>query len=135
MALAVCIDIGVAAVLAFALGNPVAGVAWLWGVLFMFPFFGSLRQLLEHRSPDADPDVDYTVVDHGAVNRLFGAGPLASTLGSAGFNRHALHHWEPTVSYTRLGDIESFLRQTDAAPLIESRSTSYTRTFLRLLEL
>lgn len=115
-------------------GAEVAGVAWLAGLLLVFPFFVSLRQLLEHRSEDADPNMDYTQVDHGAVNRLFGDGPMASTMGSAGFNRHALHHWEPNLSYTRLADLETWLLRTEAAPLIQERQTSYAKTFRQLLE-
>jgi fatty acid desaturase len=119
----------------WVLGSPAAALAWLAGVLLVFPFFVSLRQVLEHRAEDADPDIDYTGVDHGAVNRLFGDGPVANTLGSAGFNRHALHHWEPNVSYTRLGDIEQYLLRSDVAPLIRNRRTTYAQTFLRLFEL
>jgi fatty acid desaturase len=113
----------------------VPALAWIGGVLFVFPFFVSLRQVLEHRAEDADPGVDYTQVNHGPVNRLFGDGPVATTLGGAGFNRHALHHWEPTVSYTRLSEIEDFLMRTDAAALVRSRRTTYSAIFLRLFEL
>ena len=123
-------------VLALALTGRWAGAAaWAAGELVVFPFFVSLRQTLEHRAEDADPSADYTQIDHGAVNRLFGDGPLASTLGSAGFNRHALHHWEPQVSYTRLGDLERYLLRTDLAEDVAARQTSYRLTFLRLLEL
>ena len=74
------------------------------------PFFVSLRQTLEHRDEDAHPGSDYTRVDHGGdANRLFGDGPVANTLGSAGFNRHALHHWEPQVSLHRLRELERYL--------------------------
>ena len=82
----------------------------------VFPFLASLRTLLEHRAEDADPRANYAEVDQGPVNRLFGSGPLASTLGSAGFNRHALHHWEPQISYTRLKDIEAYLLRTEVGP-------------------
>lgn len=134
LALSGVLNLAIAAALVL-LGSPAAAIAWLGGLLVVFPFLASLRTLLEHRSEDADPEVDYHQVDHGAINRLFGTGPLASTLGSAGFNRHAIHHWEPQVSYTRLVDIEGYLLRTDAAPLIRERQTSYANTFLRLLEL
>jgi fatty acid desaturase len=116
-----------------ALGAWAAAVAWALGLGAVFPFFVSLRQTLEHRAEDADPDADYTRIEHGAVNRLFGDGPLASTLGSAGFNRHALHHWEPQVSCTRIAELERFLDRTELAPLLRERRTSYRETFLRLL--
>jgi fatty acid desaturase len=123
------------AVALVALGSPAAGAAWIAGSLVFFPFFASLRQLLEHRSEEAEAGIDYTRVDHGAVNRLFGEGPLSSTFGSAGFNRHALHHWDPNVSYTRLKDLEAYLRRTEIADMVEARQTSYPAIFLRLLEL
>jgi len=129
------INLGIAFALALVLDSPVAAAAWLGGLLVVFPFMASLRTLLEHRSEEADPHVDYHEVEHGPVNRLFGSGPLANTVGSAGFNRHAIHHWEPQLSYTRLADVEAYLLTTEAAPLIRQRQTSYTDTFLRLLEL
>ena len=116
-------------------GFEAAGAAWVCGVVLVTPFFISLRQVLEHRSEEADAHLDYREVDHGAVNRLFGDGPLANTLGSAGFNRHALHHWDPGISYTRLRDVERYLLHTPAAGEIQKRQTTYSETFLRLLEL
>jgi fatty acid desaturase len=134
IAAAAAVNLGIAALL-IAFGSAAAAIAWLVGLLVVFPFLASLRQLLEHRSEEASAAVDYTAVDHGAVNRLFGDGPLASTLGSAGFNRHALHHWEPQLSYTRLKDVERYLLRTPVAGAVRERQTSYRNTFLRLLEL
>lgn len=118
----------------WALGSWPAAVAWAGGELGFFPFFVSLRQTLEHRSEDADAHTDYRLIDHGPTNRIFGDGPLADTLGSAGFNRHALHHWEPQVSCTRLRDLEGFLSATELEPYLAERRTTYAKTFTRLLE-
>jgi fatty acid desaturase len=131
---AALINLAIAAALAFPLNSPVAALTWLGGLVVVFPFIASLRTVLEHRSEEADSHVDYHQVDHGPVNRLFGSGPLASTMGSAGFNRHAIHHWEPQLSYTRLADVEAYLLRTEVAPLILERQTTYADTFLRLLE-
>jgi hypothetical protein len=87
---------------------------------------------LEHRDENARRDVDYAHTPHGAINRLFGDGPLASTLGGAGFNRHLIHHWEPQISYTRLREVEQFLMETPAAEDLRHRQTTYVRTFARL---
>ena len=92
-------------------GSALAGsiplaLAWSIGTAGFLPFFSSLRQLLEHRDEDADARVDYSRVAHGPVNRLFGDGPISSTFGGAGFNRHLLHHWEPAVPFTRLRELE-----------------------------
>ncbi len=112
-----------------------AAVAWTLGVLVFFPFFGALRQLLEHRDEYASDDVDYTEVIHGAIHRLFGDGLLASTLGGAGFNRHLLHHWDPQLSCTRLKELERFLLSTEARDYLEARSTTYWTTARKLFHL
>lgn len=77
--------------------------------------------------------IDYSTQPHGAVNRLFGDGPLASTLGGAGFNRHLLHHWEPQISYTRLRELEVYLLRTDAAEGVRMRQSTYLETFWALV--
>ncbi len=110
---------------AFAISGWPGLVAWVLGVGAFFPVFATLRQLLEHRSTAADPAADYAVTDHGALTRIFGSGPIASTFGGAGFNRHLLHHWEPQISCTRLGDLEHYLGKTCAAPVMAARRSSY----------
>jgi fatty acid desaturase len=107
-------------------------LAWPIGVLVIHPAVNAVRQLLEHRSYDARSDIDYAAVDHGAMSRMFGWGPLASTLGGAGFNRHLLHHWDPQLSYTRFAELERFLLETKARDAVLGVTTTYTRAFLRL---
>ena len=109
-----------------------AALAWALGVAVFFPFFGALRQLLEHRDEHASDGADYTETVHGAVHRLFGDGMVASTLGGAGFNRHLLHHWDPQLSCTRLRELERFLTTTQARGFLEGRRTTYGRTFRKL---
>lgn len=105
---------------------------WFAGLLMMFPFLNSVRQLLEHRDEQATSDQDFTQCDHGEVNRMFGSGPIASTLGSAGFNRHLLHHWDPQISYTNLAEVERFLDDSNASPILATYQTGYFPTFIRL---
>jgi fatty acid desaturase len=114
-------------------GEPALAAAWTLGTLSVMPLFVALRQLLEHRSESADARVDYTTVNHGAVNRLFGDGLLASTLGGAGFNRHLLHHWEPQISYTRLRELERYLDGTPAAEALARHRGTYWQTFWALV--
>jgi len=120
-------------VIAVAAQQYTLALAWIFGTLSVMPLFVSLRQLLEHRSEGADPHVDYTTVQHGSVNRLFGDGPIASTLGGAGFNRHLLHHWEPQISYTRLREVERYLMRTSAAAAMKDRQSTYFETFWALV--
>ena len=107
---------------------------WLIGLGATFPFFATFRQILEHRSIHASPDQNYHKVDHGIVHRMFGDGPIASTIGAAGFNRHLLHHWDPLVSYTRLKDVEVFLKDTPLAEWQKQCKTTYLKTFLDLIK-
>jgi len=117
--------------LAWSGGWP-AALAWAAGLTMFYPFFNAVRQLLEHRDENADPRTDYRAVTHGRINRLFGDSLLAQTLGGAGFNRHLLHHWEPSVSYTRLAELEDFLLRTPIGPMLEERRTTYLDTARRL---
>ena len=119
----------------FWFGFPTLSLAWILGVGMIFPLLGALRQLLEHRDPDADPHINYFEQDHGAYTRIFGPSVFSSLFGAAGFNRHLLHHWEPQVSYTNLPLLEAYLLDTDIAPVIEMRRSSYIRTFLGLFRL
>lgn len=116
----------------FLFGYPWVGIAWVAGIVMIFPALGALRQLLEHRDVSADPKIDYRDHDHGAYTRMFGTDVFSSLFGGAGFNRHLLHHWEPQVSYTNLPELEAYLLDTDVARLIEMRRSSYVRTFISL---
>ena len=111
-----------------------AAVVWLLGVVMFYPFFASLRQVLEHQSLTAKNGVDYTAIDHGKINRMFGKDPLSRILGGAGFNSHMLHHFDPEISYTRFEDLERYFMIVDVADdFFQKGRTSYYRTFINLL--
>lgn len=118
----------------FILAAPWFSITWILGTGMVFPLLGALRQLLEHRDPNASPQINYLEQNHGAYTRIFGSDIFSSLFGAAGFNRHLLHHWEPQVSYTNLKQLEMYLLDTDVAPIIEKRRTSYTKTFQSLFK-
>lgn len=109
-----------------------AALAWILGMGIVFPTFGSLRQLLEHRDDAAPATTDFQTRNHGAYTRLFGNDVFSATFGGAGFNRHLLHHWEPQVSYTNLPALEAFLEGTEIKRVMDLRRTTYFETFRRL---
>ena len=109
-------------------------VCWLVGLVVFFPFFASVRQVLEHRDTASDSSMNFYRHDHGAHNRIFGEDAFSNTFGGAGFNRHLLHHWEPQISYTRLGDLEKFLLQTPLKNAILESKTSYFKVFFKLVK-
>ncbi|MFT3681416.1 MAG: fatty acid desaturase [Ferruginibacter sp.] len=109
-----------------------AGI-WLLGFGTFFPFFGSLRQLLEHRGEWARHQNNYFKEPHGKLTRIFSGTAFAAAFGSAGFDRHLLHHLEPQVSYTNLKELETFLSNTEVAAQLQKQKTSYLKTFISLL--
>ena len=116
----------------FAIGYWQVALSWLGGIFIIFPFMASLRQLLEHRSELADSFTDYNSTDPPKISRMFGIGIIASTMGGAGFNRHLLHHWDPQVSYTRLKEVEYFLRDTPINEIMTLSKSTYIKTFFKL---
>ena len=119
--------------IALSLSCYAAAIAWVVAVVFVFPFFTTVRQVLEHRAIEASCATDFRSVTHGPVNRVFGGGVFAHFYGAAGFNRHLLHHWDPTISYTRFEDMEEFLDGTYLGPELRSAESTYVSSFLSLL--
>ncbi|NQX88465.1 MAG: fatty acid desaturase [Halioglobus sp.] len=107
--------------------------AWIFGALIFYPFFGALRPILEHRKFHADPACDYSKVPHGAYTRTFKPGLFSHTFGGAGFNRHLIHHWDPSVSCTCFSQVERFLQDSQLREFYLSRKTSYHQALLTLL--
>lgn len=118
--------------LALWLGGPLAALTWALAMGTTYPFFDVLRQILEHRRVDIGPDIDLSETEHGPNNRLFGKDALSRWFGNAGFHLHLLHHWDPTVSYTRLEDMERILLQTELRERIEAGRTTYWQTWKQL---
>jgi fatty acid desaturase len=111
-----------------------AAVAWVLAMGVFYPFFGSIRQLLEHRDEYAKADTDFSKTPHGKLSRLFATNLFSRSFGAAGFTRHMLHHWDPTVSYTNLPEVERFLLTTPTCKtIIEESRTTYFTTFLKLM--
>ncbi len=113
-------------------GAPVAAGAWVVAVGCVFPLLATVRTIVEHRRVEAACAVDFTREVHGPVNRLFGTGLLSRYFGSAGFNRHLLHHWDPAISYTCFDEMERFFLCTPLAAEMNANRTSYV-TEVRLL--
>ncbi|MBL7731792.1 MAG: fatty acid desaturase [Chitinophagaceae bacterium] len=115
-------------------GQWVLAIVWVAGFGIFFPFFATIRQLLEHRDELAHHLTDFRRQPHGKVTRLFVHTILSSSFGAAGFTRHLIHHWDPQASYTRLGEIEQFLLHCDkTAVVVQNSTTTYFATIKKLL--
>lgn len=112
--------------------SPYASAMWFISIFITDPFFANLRQSLEHRKINSDINADFNVKDHGAINRMFGSDYFSKLFGSAGFNRHLLHHCAPFVSYTNFDELEKYLVGTSLSHYILSSKSTYLSTFLEL---
>lgn len=118
----------------FLTGNWPFAISWILGFGIFFPFFATIRQIMEHRDELAHHTSNFNKQPHGKVSRLFVHTLVSSSFGSAGFTRHMIHHWDPLISYTRLKDIEEFLTTCEkTAPVIRSSKTTYTKVFKKLI--
>jgi fatty acid desaturase len=120
-------------IFAYWIGCFSLAVSWVFGMFFVFPFLGAVRQIIEHRDNTSDSNIDYKIIDHGAFTRNFGRGLFARLFGGAGFNLHLLHHWLPNVSYTCFYELEDFLLDTELAGILYERDSSYSEVFNNLL--
>lgn len=119
----------------FITGNWIFALAWILGFGIFFPFFATIRQILEHRDELAHHATDFTKIPHGKISRVFVHTLLSSSFGAAGFTRHLIHHWDPQASYTRMKEIEIFLSQCEkTAAIIQHSKTTYTSVLKKLLK-
>jgi fatty acid desaturase len=109
----------------------VLAAGWCLGVICFTPFFGAVRQLLEHRREGAARK-NFAQQDQGKFTRTFHPGVLGLTFGAAGFNRHLLHHWDPSLSYTCLEKVEDFLLNTPLKDEYLQARKSYFSVFKEL---
>lgn len=105
---------------------------WVLAVGCFYPLFNSLRQLLEHRNDLPIHYAENTNPGVGKLTRLFGNSIFEKTFGSAGFNKHLLHHLEPQISYTKTDELELFLRETIIAGAVKNKKTTYLKTFIKI---
>jgi fatty acid desaturase len=125
---------GVMLTVALVYGFWAFAITWCMAFGIFFPFFATIRQLLEHRDELAHHATDFTKQPHGKISRLFVHTLLSSSFGAAGFTRHLIHHWDPQLSYTRLGAAEAFLMECDqTAAVLRSSATTYLKTVKKLL--
>lgn len=109
-----------------------AGLSWAIAYFILYPMLSKIRQTLEHRLLDVKIINDS--IEHGAAHRIFGTDFFSRYFGAAGFNRHLLHHYDPSISYTNFDELEDFLKNTSASEGLISKRTTYSETFWNIIE-
>jgi fatty acid desaturase len=101
-------------------------ITWCLGMIVVFPFFATIRQIIEHRNEEALKEKNYYSSTKNRISRLFSGSLLSRLFGSAGFNKHMIHHWDPHLPFTALGRAEKFLSQCRrTGEIIASSRTTY----------
>lgn len=96
----------------------------------LYPFFGTIRQILEHRNYTANNSTNYFAVDHGENTKIFKDNFFSRYFGAAGFNKHLLHHINPNISYTKFDDFEKALvLNSKYKNIIQENKTTYSKAF------
>ena len=108
-------------------------ISWAISIVIFDPFISGIRQTLEHRSEYALNNIDYSKVRHGPSNRIFGNDFFSRHFGGAGFNKHLLHHYDPSISYTEFEKLEKYLLTTVLSDEIKKNTTSYFKTFNKII--
>ena len=110
-----------------------SSLVYLLSVLILFPTLAKIRQKLEHRDENARADIDYSLVNHGEYNKIFSDSFFSRFFGAAGFNKHYLHHLNPTISYTNFNEFEKYVKKNNENlhNKIISSKTTYFETFLK----
>ena len=123
---------GMIAVALFKFVNGYLAATWLFSMVITDPFLEKLRQTLEHRNGDKKYNKTSTMSEGLAVNQMFGIGFFSRYFGGAGFNRHLLHHLDPSISSTRFDEFEEFLMRSSCASEINECRNTYWNKFKEL---
>lgn len=111
-------------------------IFWVLSFFVVMPGIAALRNVLEHRfeMPSlANPQLWGTLSPEMRVTtRLFTKKRISMLFGSAGFDRHLLHHWDPSIAAINLPAVHQFLLTTELKEMLESLPTTYTEAFLQL---
>ena len=116
----------------FNFDNYILAFSWFYGFIAFYPFFSSLLNILEHGHPkEVMNNLDFKI---SPLNRLFDSSFISKYIyGSFGANKHAIHHWDPTVHHSNMDDVEKFLYNSQIQKDIIQRRISFFKTLKQLI--
>ncbi len=116
----------------FALNSYILIFAWIYGFFAFFPFFSSVQNVLEH-GEEKNSRVEKNSFKLKPVNRNFGSDFFSKyILGSYGTNKHALHHWDPTVHFLNVEKTTDFLIKSNYSRTIKNYKAGYLDTLKKV---
>ena len=118
--------------LIFYVKNLYLVLAWVYGFIAFLPFFNSLQNILEHAEEKKFKNIENYKIK--PVNRNFGSGFISKYIfGNFGSNKHAIHHWDPSVHFLNLEKTENFLQKTFIRNIIIEKKSTYLDTLKKVL--
>jgi fatty acid desaturase len=115
----------------FYLNNLIILFAWIYAFFAFLPFFNSLQNIMEHGEIKEIQNTNYYKVR--AVNRNFKSDFFSKYIyGNFGSNKHALHHWDPTIHYLCLDEVYNFLKKSNIKEAITMRDDSYLKILRKI---
>jgi fatty acid desaturase len=101
-----------------------------WGIswFLLMPALAATRNLLEHRYTESDMHLelqDSLVGFKNVTTRLFTQSVLSKIFGPIGFDRHVLHHWDPSIPAKDLKKVHDFLATTELKPMLDILPSTY----------
>ena len=108
-------------------------VVWLIPLFCGFPVLAFIRQECEHRQLGSGATV-FGKQAPGKFSAVFRPTLGAYLMGGAGFRLHWYHHFNPYISYTRLGDFAMKVKNTLPELNSSLNEIGYLNTFVKLLQ-
>ena len=116
-------------------------IVWFFSTFFLTPALGILRNLLEHKYVEGvDSEIWYQIIGRSrpdnlipnVTTRTFTKSMISRVYGSMGFTRHLLHHWDPSISFSKLDEVHRFFLQTPLEVNLRKVDSTFTSTFIHL---
>jgi fatty acid desaturase len=115
----------------YILNSYILVFAWVYGFFAFFPFFSSVQNVMEHgEEKEKKEKNDYTLKP---VNRNFSSNYFSKyIIGSYGTNKHALHHWDPSIHFLNVEQTTDFLLKSNYSESIKKYEAEYLDTFKKV---
>jgi fatty acid desaturase len=117
----------------FYLQSSVISFSWIYAFFALLPFFNSMQNILEHAETRGIRNSrNYKIKP---VNRNFASDIFSKYIyGNFGSNKHALHHWDPSIHYSSLDEVCEFLEQSNFSETIKNHKSKYLEALKKILK-
>jgi fatty acid desaturase len=104
-------------------------IVWFASWFIFMPGLAASRNLIEHRFLESSMhlEIETTLVGFPNVtSKLFTLRRSSKIFGAMGFDRHLIHHWDPSISARNLAEVHKFLLTTQLSQMLIDIPTTYT---------